>query len=234
MGTLLMPAFAVFFPVNVAVALTAIVHFLNNLFKLFLLGKQAHVQTVLRFGIPAILAAMLGAGVLTLLSDLRPLFIYELAGREMAVTPLNFVIALLMVLFALFDVIPALEHLQFDRKFLALGGALSGFFGGLSGHQGALRAAFLIRCGLSKQSYIATGIVIACLVDMTRLSVYATHFTRAGLHEHLPLLMAATAAAFLGAFIGSRLVTKVTLRTVQVIVSVLLLAIAVALGSGLI
>ena len=34
LGTLLLPAFALFFPVDVAVGLTAIVHFLNNLFKL--------------------------------------------------------------------------------------------------------------------------------------------------------------------------------------------------------
>jgi hypothetical protein len=33
LGTLLMPAFAIFFPVTVAVAATAAVHLANNLFK---------------------------------------------------------------------------------------------------------------------------------------------------------------------------------------------------------
>lgn len=33
LGTVLLPAFALFFPVQIAVGLTAIVHFLNNLFK---------------------------------------------------------------------------------------------------------------------------------------------------------------------------------------------------------
>ena len=32
-----------------------------------------------------------------------------------------------------------LSWLEFDRRYLPLGGLLSGFFGGLSGHQGALR-----------------------------------------------------------------------------------------------
>ena len=36
LGTLLLPAFALFFPVDVAIALTAIVHFLNNTFKFVL------------------------------------------------------------------------------------------------------------------------------------------------------------------------------------------------------
>ena len=36
LGTLLLPAFALFFPIEQAVALTAVVHFLNSLFKLAL------------------------------------------------------------------------------------------------------------------------------------------------------------------------------------------------------
>ncbi len=38
LGTLLLPAFALFFPVEIAVAATAIVHLINNLFKLLLVG----------------------------------------------------------------------------------------------------------------------------------------------------------------------------------------------------
>ncbi len=36
LGTILMPAFALFFPIEVAVAATAVVHLANNLFKVFL------------------------------------------------------------------------------------------------------------------------------------------------------------------------------------------------------
>jgi hypothetical protein len=39
-------------------------------------------------------------------------------------------------------------------------------------NQGALRTVFLIRANLSKESFIATGVVIACIVDVIRLSVY--------------------------------------------------------------
>jgi uncharacterized protein len=55
LGTLLMPVFAIFFPVEVAIALTAIVHFLNNVFKLILVGRHTDKDVVLRFGIPAII-----------------------------------------------------------------------------------------------------------------------------------------------------------------------------------
>jgi hypothetical protein len=48
------------------------------------------------------------------------------------------------------------------------------------------------------------------------------------------LLIAATSAAILGAFIGSKLLKKVTLRFIQVLVAIMLVVIAVALGMGII
>jgi uncharacterized protein len=41
LGTLLMPTFALFLPLAVAIAATAVVHFANNLFKLVLVGRKA-------------------------------------------------------------------------------------------------------------------------------------------------------------------------------------------------
>ncbi len=58
LGTLLMPAFALFFPLEVAIATTAIVYLLNNLFKLFLVGRDASKKVVLLFGLPATVFAM--------------------------------------------------------------------------------------------------------------------------------------------------------------------------------
>src|SRR5688572_25144987 len=50
LGTILMPVFAIFFPVEIAIALTGVVHFLNNIFKLLLVGIQADKSVVLKFG----------------------------------------------------------------------------------------------------------------------------------------------------------------------------------------
>jgi uncharacterized membrane protein YfcA len=234
LGTVLMPVFAIFFPVEVAIALTAIVHFFNNLFKLVLVGKHAERGVVLRFGLPAIIAAFAGAKVLVLLANLEPFAAYQFFSRTFQITPVKLVIAVLLVIFAATELTPRFGGLSFDRRYLPLGGVLSGFFGGLSGNQGAFRSPFLLKAGLSAESYIATGVVIACLVDFTRLSVYGSHFSRAGGFENVPLLVAATLSAFLGAFVGSRLMKKVTMRTIQVLVAVMLLAIAFALGVGLV
>ena len=45
-------------------------------------------------------------------------------------------------------------------RWLPLGGALSGFLGGLSGHQGALRAVFLTPLGLTPTAFAATQAVL--------------------------------------------------------------------------
>lgn len=234
LGTLLMPAFALFFPLDLAVAMTAIVHLANNLFKLALMGRHADRSVALRFGVPAVLSAMGGAALLLALSDLPVLARYAIAGREAQVTVVRLVIAGLMLAFAAFEVLPGLGRLAFDRRYLPLGGALSGFFGGLSGHQGALRSAFLVRCGLSKEAFIGTGVVIACLVDVTRLGAYAGRFAMQGVSENWSLLAAATLAAFVGAFVGARLVPKVTYATIQRLVAALLVAIALLLAAGIV
>jgi uncharacterized protein len=234
LGTLLMPVFALFFPLELAVAMTAAVHFLNNLFKLALVGRHADNEVVLRFGLPAIAAAAAGAGLLLLLTGSEPLFTYWLGDRQFFITPLKLTIAAIVLAVSAAEALPSFDKLQFDRKYLPLGGALSGFLGGLSGLQGALRSAFLVKCGLEKTAFVASGAVIAAIVDITRLAVYLPHFTSAGLAEQWRLVALAVLAAFLGAFIGARLVKKVTMRSVQLLVTIMLCLVSLALGAGLI
>ncbi|HLG41085.1 MAG TPA: sulfite exporter TauE/SafE family protein [Chitinophagaceae bacterium] len=234
LGTILTPVFMIFFPVDLAIALTGVVHFFNNIFKLVLVGKKADKQVTLRFGIPAVIAAFMGAWLLLQITDLKPLFSYEISGRAFEVSPVKFIISILLIIFALIDLIPYFSKLQFGKDKLPVGGALSGFFGGLSGNQGALRSAFLIKAGLSKEAFIATAVVVSTFVDFTRLSVYATRFTKAGLYENLTLIISATFAAIAGAYIGNKLLKKVTLKFIQMLVAIMLIVLSIALGAGFI
>ena len=110
---------------------------------------------------------------------------------------------------------------------------LSGFFGGLSGHQGALRSAFLIHAGLSKEAFIGTAVVISTFIDFTRLSVYFKTILNTDLSGEIGLLIAASLAAILGAILGKQLLKKVTLLFLQRMVAVLLIIISIALGMGI-
>ena len=192
-----------------------------------------------RFGVPAVAAAFAGAGLLVILAGLAPLAEYRIGERVCEVTALKLVVALLIVGFAMLDLVPRLRAFALDRRYLPLGGALSGFFGGLSGHQGALRSAFLTKLGLDARAYIATGVIIAVLVDVARLLVYGAHFARDpsgdGLEPRLlGLVAAATAAAFAGSLLGARLLHKVTIDALRTVIGILLVLLGAALATGLV
>ena len=225
LGTLLMPVVALFLPVEVAIAVTAIVHLANNLFKLALVGKKADCSVVWRFGAPAVLAALLGAWLLNMLSGLPTLFEYQWLGREFAVSVVKFIIGVLILAFVWLELSPRFAKMSFDARYLPLGGALSGFFGGLSGHQGAFRSMFLIKSGLDSQRFIATGVVLAVLVDVARMLVYGWSFSANTANVQWTMVLSASFSAFVGAYLGAKLLHKVTLRTIQRLVSVLLVLI---------
>ncbi len=224
LGTLLLPAFALFFPVQVAVAATAAVHLANNLFKLLLVGRKADRGVLFRFVVPAIPAAVLGAWLLNRLSE---------TGTA------KLVIGLVMVLFAVLELTPRFQKLSFPARAIPWGGLVSGFFGGLSGHQGAFRSAFLVRAGLGKEAFIATGVACAVAVDIARLAVYGLSFVggrdaASELGGRAGLVAAGMAAAFIGSWAGARVLRNLSMEAIHRLVAVLLLIIGLSLAAGLI
>lgn len=234
LGTILMPVVAIFFPIAVAVALTAFVHLLNNLFKLAALWRDINWRVTWRFGLPAILATVPGAWLLTDLSDSPALHSYSLAGMDAIITPVKLTVGVLLILFATMEWLPILKNIKLTEKSLPFGGVLSGFFGGLSGHQGAFRSAFLIHAGLDKNAFVGTNAAIAALVDTTRLAVYGMNITLLLGQVNTGLILAATAAAFAGVLAGKIGLKKVTIGFIQKLVAVLLYILGGLLMAGII
>ncbi|BCS31584.1 hypothetical protein TBR22_A07860 [Luteitalea sp. TBR-22] len=234
LGTLLMPVFALFMPLERAIAATGVVHFLNSLFKFALVGRRADWPIVARFGLPALVASLLGAWWLVHVSAQPPLFSWSLGTRVLQVTTARVLIGALLLVFVLVEWVPRWKALTFPPSLIPLGGVLSGLAGGVSGMQGALRSAFLARAGLSRDAFIATGVAIACLIDVSRLGVYARGFRahRQAIDE--TLLLVAIAAAFAGALVGRRYLERLTMEAVRHVIAVLLLLVAVAMAIGLI
>jgi uncharacterized membrane protein YfcA len=240
LGTLLMPALAFFMPLPVAVAATAVVHLANNLFKAALVGRHANLSVLVRFAIPAIIAALAGAWLLEIIAARTlPLTSWHAGTRTFDITLLKLIIAAIMLAFAAMELWPTFSKWSIHERWLPLGGVISGFFGGLSGHQGALRAAFLARANLSKEAFIGTGVISAVAVDLARLFVYAiamrtSHFGDITREGRWGLVVAASAAALAGSLLGARLINKVTIQGVRITVGVMLAIIGLALGAGLI
>lgn len=237
LGTVLLPAFALFFPAPVAVAATGVVHLLNGLFKGGLLWRQTDWGVVLRFGLPAIPAAIAGAWLLGRLGAGAELFSWSLAGRDFGPTPAALVVGAVMIGLGLLELQPGFQRLAAPPSAAPLGGLATGFLGGLTGQQGALRSMFLLRFGLDPARFIATGVMIAVLIDLSRLPVYAlTVGAAAGdLDGRLGLLVGwAVLCAFTGAWGAVRGLKKVTIGLVRGVVAAAMLTIGAALVAGLI
>lgn len=234
LGTILLPCFALFFPLEQAIALTGVVHFLNNAFKTGLVGKHIAWKVILKFGVTAFVGAFLGAKLLVYLTGDLGLITYHLMGYELSTSYLKIAVSSMMFIFAALELFPNFNGPKIEEKHLPYGGFLSGFFGGLSGHQGALRSAFLIKCNLEKNAFIATGVFISMIVDVSRLSIYFNNFQKSDLIENIPLLSTAVLSAFIGAYFGKKLLQKVTIKFLQVTVSIMIILISILMGFGII
>jgi uncharacterized protein len=221
LGTLLLPAFALFFPTNVALLATGVVHLLNNIFKGTLVRKLVDWNTVYRFGIPALFTAILGAYLFTYLD-----------GRVASI-----VIGFILIAFALLELQTWFQRLTFPKKYIPLGGVLTGFMGGLSGQQGAIRSMFLLKSDFDAKQYIATGVLIAILIDIARIPTYIfglSDLTTEQLTQHnLSLVGFGTLCAFIGAWIGAKYMKKTSIGAIRYLVAGLMIVIGVLLILGI-
>lgn len=232
LGTLLTPVFYLLFQdIVLAIAATAIVHFLNNVFKFLLMRGSVDWKIVLPFGSAAIPAAMLGAYLMTRMTD-QLILTYHIFGLEARVTLFNLIFGIILIGFALIELIPSWS-LAFSRQRLWVGGVVSGFFGGLSGHQGALRTAFLIKYNLKKEVFIATGIVVALIVDVVRTSIYAYENNFAFSTAEWWWIALALGAALLGAITGKLFLKKIKINVLNLAISVALLFFGLTLATGI-
>lgn len=239
LGTILLPVFALFVPVEIAVAATAVVHALNNVLKVGLLGKLADWRVVWRFGLPAIIAAFLGAWLLSVVTVIPGRWNWGVGVLSGSITPLNVLIGVLMLGFAALELSPRFEQNPIPEKYLPVGGVLSGFFGGVSGHQGALRSAFLASTKIDAPSFVGTNAVIGLAVDVIRIATYGLLVfggSVAGIASGPEgrLILVGTLAAFAGVLIGKFYLKKVTMAGVRRLTGLMLFVVAVLLISGLI
>ena len=233
-GTMLLPVMALFFDLQTAVFATAIVHFLNNVFKLTLVGKYAHWKTVIQFGIPSAVGAFLGAEALNYLAHLQQPLHVEFWIIETNTTFLGVTMGLVLILLAAMEYSNALVRVNKAPRILWLGGVFSGFFGGLSGQQGAIRSAFLMNHFEDKQVFIGTRAALAFIVDAVRIFTYAASFQLFLQHEiYLPMAVALI-GGMSGALIGNKFLKKTSIEWIRKSVMVFLFVMGTLMIAGLV
>ena len=191
LSTMLTPIVLLMMGPHEAVAVIAVIHGAHNAGKLTVLREHLDMDAAKRYGIWLIIGAMLGA----------------LLQSQVPQDPLLLLIGTFLIILPLLTISEAWTGYRIPEANDRIGGFGSGFMGGLSGHQGALRAMFLKRRLSDKMTYAATASVLALCVDLTRIPVYLL-FNHEGVMQHLQLMLILTASALIGVKVGKRFLEK--------------------------
>lgn len=190
-GSILTPVLALRLGAQVAIPAVAVPHLVATLLRWWRLRRSTSRGHLLSFGILSAAGGLVGA-----------LTYARLEGSGLAV-----ILGLLLVLSATARLAGWPGKWTPGRGVsLALGG-LSGFFGGVAGNQGGIRAAALSVFDLSPKQFVATATAVALMVDLGRTPVYVV---RAGaqIRSVAGLIGVAAVGAVLGTVLGERILTK--------------------------
>ena len=190
-STIMIPVLVLFYPFTQVLLLVGIIHWFSNIWKIALFKHGVDWKLILAFGIPGIIATIFGA----LLSVKEP---QEFLSRTLGIFLITYVIFLL---------INPTFKIKKHIGYAVIGGSISGFLAGIFGFRGAIRSSFLSAFNLPKEVFIATGAVIALVVDTVRVSIY---WTQGSTQIGIPLwaLAILILISWLGAF-TARYVVKV-------------------------
>ena len=187
LSTMLTPLVLLVMAPHEAVAVVAFIHCAHNAGKYVSLKRHVDFDAFRKYGIWLVAGAVIGA------------FLHSLVPQK----PLLALIGVFMIALPLLTLSERWTGYRIPEANDRIGGFGSGFMGGLSGHQGALRAMFLTRRLPDKMTYAATASVLALCVDLSRIPVYLV-FRHTELYEHLLLMFLLIVSALAGVRVGKR------------------------------
>ena len=232
LGTLLLPVMAFYFSLPVAIAATALVHFANNIFKGFLMYKHIRIDVFIRFGLPAFVGTILGVYLLT---DVEPTQLYTINYGNV-IRPVylqSFLLSLFMIIICMLDFIPS-DRFSLGKNMIIPGGLLTGFFGGFTGMQGAVRSAFLTNIQLSKEEFVATSNGVSLIIDVCRIIGYLISGALINAFDAPKPIVIGISGALFGAIIGKILLKKTTIGLIKIITSICIFSFAILLALGVV
>jgi uncharacterized protein len=221
LNTVLVPAFAVLFPLPLAIAAVALVHLIASAIRLVIFRAHINRTIALQFVPWAILGGFVGALILELLGAVPVIATYPLFGVIKSVTAVKVVVGVTIAGLSLYELRRGTEASGMSSIGVSAGALASGFFGGLSGNQGAIRSTVLIRAGLTPLGFAATGALAAIAIDLTRLVVYGTAGSIASILADGAIreaIGAATVGAIVGALAGRQLLATMSSDRLHLVV----------------
>lgn len=209
-GSLLTPAIAMTAGTKLAVAAVSIPHAIGTTIRFLRFRREVDWRIVRSFGATSALGGLTGA------------FFNTWATSR----ALEIVFGLLLTISGMTQASGYASRWRLRGALAWLGGALSGFFGGLVGNQGGIRTAAMLGFNVDKRQFVATTTAVALIIDATRVPVYLVAEGER-LVSLWSLLAITSAGVVIGTFAGERLLVRVPERRFRVIVGVLLVLLGV-------
>lgn len=186
-GSILTPLLALRLGTPVAVAAVAVPHVVATVFRAWRLRNSVDWPVFRRFGIWSAAGGLAGA-----------LLFSRLGGDA-----LTRVLGALLVLTAISTLTGWATRVHVPRWAAWVLGILSGFFGGVVGNQGGLRAGALIGLGLTSAAFVATSTMTGVIVDVVRTPIYVVRQGGA-VAAAWTLVSTSTAGVLVGTLLGER------------------------------
>lgn len=205
-ATIMTPILLIFMSPIETIFFVAIIHLFGDIWRIIFFRKSINWKWFLTFGIPGIIASYFGA---SLSLKLDPNLLIKILGTFLFV-------------YSLFLFIKPKFKLPATTSVGALGGALSGFFAGITGIGGTTRGAFLALFDLSKAMYIATAGAIGIVVDSTRIITYVANGTKLEQFLFYGLILFIP-ASLVGAAIGKNINDKIPQEKFRLVIAIFLL-----------
>jgi uncharacterized membrane protein YfcA len=211
-GSLLTPVLATEAGARLAVAAVSIPHIVGTSIRFWRLRRAIDWRIVRSFGLMSAAGGIAGA-VLNTFATSR---------------------ALAMVFGSLLVLAGALQLTGYAKRWRLrgtsawLGGALSGFFGGLVGNQGGIRTAAMLGFEVDKRQFVATTTAVALAIDLARVPIYiaAAGSQLLGLASVIAI---AGAGVVLGTLFGERLLAGVPEQHFRTVVAALLVLLGLSI-----
>lgn len=194
-GSLLTPLLAVRFGTSVAVAAVTIPHALATAVRCWRLRASVDRAVLSRFGVLSAAGALVGALLYTRLGP----------------TALTRMLGALLLLTSLAQLTGWTSRWRPSGWLASVFGLLSGFFGGVAGNQGGMRAAALVAFQLPPLRFVATATATGVLVDAARTPIYVWNSGRTLLFLWLPIAVA-TIGVLAGTLLGERILLGLSAR----------------------
>jgi uncharacterized membrane protein YfcA len=201
---------------KLAVAAVSIPHAIGTSIRLWRFRRDVDWTIVRSFGITSAAGGLTGA----------------LLNTWAASRALEIVFGSLLVLAGASQVTGFAERWELRGALAWLGGALSGFFGGLVGNQGGIRTAAMLGFDVGKRQFVATTTAVALLIDLARVPVYLAA-EAAQLARLAPTIVLAAAGAVVGTLFGERVLEHVPERRFRTVVGVLLILLGLSFFAGI-